>query len=170
MMITSIRLEIKPWTEDQALDFFNLTLDEGFNLFPINIYRQASEESARQWIRQCIGKWGVWEKQSGDLLGMGGLTPWKLGDENLVDITYRLRRSAWGKGYGLELAQALVRYGFDQQKLSEITATITPDNLASKKIAEKLGMKFDQQIILLGVPTELYRLKSEDIGQEEIQS
>jgi len=42
--------------------------------------------------------------------------------------------------------------------LDQITATITPDNLPSKKIAEKLGMKFDRHILLLGVPTELYRL------------
>jgi RimJ/RimL family protein N-acetyltransferase len=105
------------------------------------------------------GKLAVFEQGSGKLIGMGGLTPWRWEGEELVDVTYRLRESAWGKGYGWELAQALVGHGFRVLGLEQITATITPDNLPSKKIAEKLGMKFDRQILLLGVPTELYRLR-----------
>lgn len=157
-MITTARLIIRPWREEDATAFFELSQDETFNLFPITIYRQESLESARQWIEKNSGKYAVWEKSSGELIGMGGLTPWKLDEENLMDITYRLRGSAVGKGYGWELAQALTEYGLNQLKLTNITATITPDNLPSKKIAEKLGMKYERRIILLGVPTDLYRL------------
>lgn len=158
-MITTERLLIKPWSEDMASDFFDLSKDPGFTLFPITDYRQSSIESARQWIANTKGKYAVIEKTTGQLLGMGGLTPWTWNDENLIDITYRLRTSAQGKGYGMELARALVDYGFHTLKLEQITATITPDNLPSKKIADKLGMKFDQKIMLLGVATDLYRLR-----------
>jgi RimJ/RimL family protein N-acetyltransferase len=79
-------------------------------------------------------------------------------EEQLVDITYRLKESAWGKGYGLELATALRDYGFETLNLPQITATITPDNVPSKKIAEKLGLRFDRQIILHGVLTDLFRM------------
>jgi len=89
---------------------------------------------------------------------MGGLTPWRWEGEELVDITYRLKSSAHGQGYGSELAQALVDYGFKTLGLTQITATITPDNVASKRIAQKLGMQFDRRIELLGVATDLYRL------------
>ena len=157
-MITTERLLIKPWSEDLAEDFFELSNDAGFTLFPITDYRQASVESARHWIKNVKGKYAVIEKSSSKLIGMGGLTPWKWNDEDLIDITYRLRTSAQGQGYGMELARALVDYGFQVLKLKQITATITPDNLPSKKIAEKLGLKFDQKIVLLGVPTDLYRL------------
>ena len=165
-MIATKRLFIRPWASDGAKSFFELSQDAGFTLFPITHYRQPSLQSAREWIDQAIelhqqtglGKWAVWEKQSGQLVGMGGLTPWQLESEKLVDITYRLRHSAWGQGLGLELAEALVTYGFEELNLSQITATITPENLPSKKIAEKLGMNYDRQIILLGVATDLYRL------------
>jgi [ribosomal protein S5]-alanine N-acetyltransferase len=166
-MIQTQRLNILPWQEDQAQAFLELTQDEGFNLFPITIYRQASLDSARQWILEALalnqqtslGKWAVWEKSSGALLGMGGLTPWQHENEHMIDITYRLRQSAWGSGLGLELAHALVQFGFNNLHLTEITATITPDNLASQRIAEKIGMKRDKRIILLGVETDLYRLQ-----------
>src|SRR4051812_14184540 len=102
-MISTLRLKIFKWTEDQALDFYQLTQDDGFNLFPITIYRQANVESARLWIQQNTAKMAVIEKQSGAVIGMGGLTPWKFGEENLIDITYRIRASAWRQGFGLEL-------------------------------------------------------------------
>ncbi|MEK2645031.1 GNAT family N-acetyltransferase [Bdellovibrio sp. BCCA] len=171
-MIETERLEIKPWLESQTQDFFNLTQDNGFNLHLITIYRQTDHASALNWIRTSIqlynetrlGKWGVWEKSTGSLIGIGGLTPWQYNNENLVDITYRLRETAWGKGYGLEIAKALCDHAFQKLNLSEITATVTPDNAASKKILEKLGMKFDRRILLLDVETDLFRLKKADFS------
>ncbi len=165
-MIKTPRLMIKPWTEAHTADFYELSRDAGFSLFPITVYRQDSLESARLWIKKTIlqnqeigmGKWSVWETESGKLVGMGGLTPWTWKEENLIDITYRLRESARGKGYGKELALALVLYGQKNLSLFEITATITPNNAVSKAIATKLGFKFDQKIILQGVATDLYRL------------
>jgi [ribosomal protein S5]-alanine N-acetyltransferase len=159
MQLHSNRLIISSWEAQHAAAFFELSQDAGFNLFPITLYRQANLAAAREWIMNSKTKWGVWEKQTGHLLGIGGLTPWQLGTEELVDITYRLRESAWGKGHGLELARALVRYGFEEMGLRQLTATITPDNEASKKIAAKLGMVFDQHILLKNVPTDVYRLK-----------
>lgn len=154
----SKRLILREWNEEDAEAFFELTQDAGFNLYPINVYRQASVETAREWIRKTKGKYAVVEKSSGLLIGMGGLTPWTWESEELVDITYRLRESAWGKGLGWELAETLVHHGFHTLKLLQITATITPDNLPSKKIAERLGLRFEKRILLLGVPTDLYRL------------
>ena len=157
-MITTKRLFIRPWTETDAESFFHLTSDQGFRLFPITNYQQTSIESAREWIKKNPHKFAVIEKSSNTLIGMGGLTPWTFDGENMIDITYRLKESAWGKGFGWELADALRNYGFEQLKLKEITATITPDNIPSKKIAERLGLKFDKKIVLLGVETDLYRL------------
>lgn len=158
-MFETTNLLVKPFTEVDAEAFYELTQDDGFNLFPITIYRQQSIETAREWVRNNRWKLGVWEKQSGELAGMGGLSQWEFEGEIYYDITYRLRQSQWGKGYGLELARGLVKYGFEELKLSQITATITPDNHASKSIAMKLGFVFDKHITLLGVPTDLYRLK-----------
>lgn len=157
-MINSERLIIRPWQLSDADDFLKLSQDKGFNLYPITRYRQETVDEARDWIQKNRGKFAVIEKDSNLLIGMGGLTPWSYEGEDMVDVTYRLRESAWGHGHGWELAKALVDYAFNVQKLTEVTATITPDNLPSKRIAEKLGMKFDRRIELLGVPTDLFRL------------
>jgi RimJ/RimL family protein N-acetyltransferase len=164
-LFTTKNLSVLTWTLDMDEAFFDLTQDEGFRLFPITNHQQTSHASAREWIsknqewnEKGLGKYAVRERTSGDIIGMGGLTPWAWDGEQLMDITYRLRQAVWGKGYGMELAQALVQYGFGDLGLTQITATITPDNIPSKKIAEKLGLKFDRHITYLGVPTDLYRL------------
>lgn len=172
-VINTSRLKIAPWTEAQAAAFFELSNDDGFNSYPITKYRQPDLSSARSWINGAaalyqktrLGKLAIWEIATDTLVGMGGLTPWSLEGEELVDLTYRFKRSAWGQGYGTEAATALVKYAFDELHLPMITATITPDNIPSKKVAEKLGMKFDKRILLLGVETDLYRLRDESRGK-----
>ena len=155
-MITTARLVITPLEASDAEEFFELTLDETFNAFPITIYKQTSVSSTLDWIHTQRGKYAV--RTAGALIGMGGLTPWQWEGEDLVDITYRLRGSAVGQGYGWELAVALRDYAFQTLALPHITATITPDNVASKRLAEKLGFRFEKNILLKGVATELYRL------------
>jgi ribosomal-protein-alanine N-acetyltransferase len=166
-MITTARLVIRPYVESDADAFYVLTQDAGFRRFPITNYEQESVDSARDWIRAAravyaqsggLGKYAVIERESGAMIGMGGLTPWQHEGEPMVDITYRLRESAWGQGLGLELARALIDHAFGPAGLDQVTATITPDNLASKKIAEKIGLRYDRHITLLGVATDLYRV------------
>ena len=165
-MLETSRLLIHDWQETHAETFLRLSRDEGFTLFPITDYRQTDLSSSLKWIQQMrlqnqttgLGKWAVTLKETQLIIGMGGLTPWSYEGEEMIDITYRLHREAWGKGLGQELASALVDRGFKVKGLNEITATITPDNLPSKKIAARLGMQFDRRILLFNIPTDLYRL------------
>ena len=63
-----------------------------------------------------------------------GLTP-------AVDIGWRLKKSAWGKGYATEGAQKCLAYGFQHIGLDEIISTCTVDNTKSEKVMKKIGMK-----------------------------
>lgn len=160
IMITTNRLDMKPWILDDAQEFFELTNDEAFNAFSIKIYRQPDLASAKLWISEAVGKWAVRERATGLVIGLGGLTPWSWEGEELTDITYRLRSSAQGKGFGLEMALGLRDYALQDLQLTNLTATITPDNQPSIALAKKLGFKYDKDIVLLGVPTQLFRLVS----------
>lgn len=161
-MIETERLTIRPWETTDAENFFSLTKDSGFMAYLITDYRQPDIEAASDWIRTQKGKYAVLIRETEDLIGMGGLTPWVWDGEPLVDITYRLRKSAWGNGFGWELACRLKEYAFETLHLEQITATITPDNATSKHIAEKLGFRLDCRITLHGVPTDLYRVFRHD--------
>lgn len=58
-------------------------------------------------------------------------------------IGYVLNRYFWGHGYATETAQALLEFGFNQLKLHRIFATCDPDNIASKRVLEKIGMQYE---------------------------
>ena len=66
-----------------------------------------------------------------------------------VEIGWRLRRSAWGHGYAPEAAAPILRHGLDTLRLPAVIADIDPANLASQRVAEKIGMR----------PTGLLRLQ-----------
>lgn len=54
---------------------------------------------------------------------------------------YILSKNVWRKGYGTELAEALLKFGFNKLKFHRISATCFPGNLGSKRLLEKVGLK-----------------------------
>jgi ribosomal-protein-alanine N-acetyltransferase len=62
------------------------------------------------------------------------------------EIGYVLARDAWGHGYATEAAAALLRFGFDRLGLRRISATCDPENIASARILEKIGMDFEGRL------------------------
>lgn len=60
-----------------------------------------------------------------------------------VEVGFRLLRSAWGRGFATEMGERLVRYGLDDLRLDEVTGVADPENAASRRVLEKLGLRFD---------------------------
>jgi RimJ/RimL family protein N-acetyltransferase len=86
-----------------------------------------------------FGYFAAMEKSSGDFVGSFGLSPEKGGPGD-VSLGYRLRRAAWGKGYGTEGARALIARAFQQPDVRRVIATTYEENLASRRVMEKAGM------------------------------
>jgi len=81
------------------------------------------------------------EKSSGEFLGWFGFVPWEGSDAGNVELGYRLRTSAWGKGYATEGARALIRKGFTELGVQSVFATTYQDNLASRRVLAKAGLR-----------------------------
>jgi ribosomal-protein-alanine N-acetyltransferase len=108
----------------------------------------------------------VW-KEDLRLIGWCGLGPLEFNPKD-TEIYYGLQKEYWGKGIATEAAKAMLRYAFDNIKLDKIVAVTHPDNIASVKIIEKMGMSYRKRID--GLRTEhsfyegclYYSLKRED--------
>lgn len=74
------------------------------------------------------------EKSSSEIIGVAAYLSNEDGDP---EIGYRLREKFWKKGYGTEIAFALLDYGFNQMNFEIITADVSIDNVPSVKILEK---------------------------------
>jgi RimJ/RimL family protein N-acetyltransferase len=100
-----------------------------------------------------FGVWAAIEKASGDFVGWFSFRPPEDGDPDNIGIGYRLRRAVWGKGYATEGVRSLIYKGFTELGVQRVFATTYQDNLASRRVMEKAGLRFVRS----------YRLTPEDL-------
>jgi ribosomal-protein-alanine N-acetyltransferase len=74
------------------------------------------------------------------------------------EIGYRLRRDCWGRGFATEATQACRDYGFQTANLSRLVSIIEPENIASIRVAEKMGMKPEKHASFHGIATVIYSI------------
>ncbi len=112
-----------------------------------------SQEEVDNWLQQNLLRyqrdgysyWAVMEKESQLLIGVCGILAETANEKAYTGIGYIFRKDYWHKGYALESAKACMDYGFQQLRLPLLTAQIRPENTASRKLAEKLGMQVIDQ-------------------------
>ncbi len=100
------------------------------------------------------GTWAALERTEGAFLGWFSLRAESVEHPERVSLGYRLRRAAWGQGYATEGAQALIRKCFTELGVERVSATTYQDNLASRHVMEKVGLKL----------ARTYRLVQEDLA------
>lgn len=88
-----------------------------------------------------LGQWPVVDRSTGEFVGDCGLIAKEIEGRDEVELVYVLASSAWGKGYATEIGAALLRFAFDELRLVRVVSLIDPDNIASKRVASKLGMQ-----------------------------
>lgn len=90
------------------------------------------------WRKNGFGQLGVFEKESGELVGYCGLKP--LADTEEIEIYYGFFRESWGKGYATESATAVLRFAFEETGIERVVGVTHTENYASQKVLEKIGL------------------------------
>jgi RimJ/RimL family protein N-acetyltransferase len=93
------------------------------------------------------GLWATLLKDNNQLIGRCGLMHKQIGGVPEVELAYLLGRKYWSKGLATEAAAVILQYGFTKCGLSRIVAVIHPQNAASIRIAEKIGMKYEREVM-----------------------
>jgi RimJ/RimL family protein N-acetyltransferase len=89
-----------------------------------------------------LGFWAAQDKATGEFLGWFHFRPGPDSADGEVELGYRLRKAAWGKGYGTEGSRALIDHGFARQGLHRVIARTMAVNQASLRVMEKSGLTF----------------------------
>ncbi len=93
-----------------------------------------------RWADERIGFCAMLEKPSGVFVGWCGI--WRLKETGELEIGYAVAKEFWGKGLAAEAALAFLGYAFDNLDTEKIVAVARPENAASRRVMEKLGMSF----------------------------
>ena len=108
--------------------------------------------------RHGFSRWAVLERGGASVLGEAGLTLFELRGPD-IELGYRLKTPYWGRGYATEAASAWVAHGFDELGLRRIVGVAHPENGASQRVLEKVGMRFERVTSYEGADVRLYAIE-----------
>jgi RimJ/RimL family protein N-acetyltransferase len=145
--LTTTRLCLRPWSEDDLGPFAALNADprvmENFRQPLSRAESDAFVDRTMNHFREhgfCF--WAVELRESKKLIGLAGLS-WATFDAHFtpcVEIGWRLAHDYWGRGYATEAARAALDDGFGRLKLDEIVAFTAATNVRSRRVMERLRM------------------------------
>ncbi len=121
--------------------------------------RSSLERFAEGWARHGWGVWAVTDRASGELIGQCGLKHLQLDPAPAppeVEVLYALERRHWGHGLASEAAAAALDHGFGALALLRIVAVARPDNRPSRAVLEKLGLRYERDLVLGGIAAVCY--------------
>ncbi|WP_283608773.1 GNAT family N-acetyltransferase [Faecalispora anaeroviscerum] len=107
-----------------------------------------TDEQIAEWIARANRRYqtcgyshhAAIQKESGELVGLMGVLPEEIDGKTCFGLGYIVARRFWGQGYAAEGAAAWLRYAFEQLGAQQVIADIRPQNTASRRVAERLGM------------------------------
>lgn len=97
------------------------------------------------WIIEVFGEFSGWVSLR------------LIGKPRTASIGYRLKKSAWGKGYATEAAGLLLELGFKEEHLETVTASTYERNVGSQRVLAKIGMKLVKR----------FRMTEEDLARQD---
>jgi RimJ/RimL family protein N-acetyltransferase len=117
-----------------------------------------------QWVRDNLehqaghgyGLFSVILAAENLLIGDCGLEHMEIDGRAEVEIGYDMRSAYWGRGFATEAAGAVRDFAFGVLKLPRVISLIRPENVASRRVAEKIGMVREKEIDRGGHPYWIY--------------
>jgi ribosomal-protein-alanine N-acetyltransferase len=108
------------------------------------------------WAARGYGMFAVVEKASERFVArVGAMTTPETGR---IEIAWSTTRDAWGKGYASEAAAASIAHTFAASRLEGLDCYLRPDNTASRRVAEKVGFRYEDTRFLYDRPLRYYRI------------
>ena len=145
------RLVLRRFTRADADDLFELDGDPGVMQFVTGGRTTPREEIENDVLPAFLrfyehgdryGFWAAVEKSTGEFLGWFHFRPREGGDPDEAELGYRLKRSAWGKGYATEGSRALIQKGFTELGVRRVFAETMVVHAASRRVMENAGLRY----------------------------
>lgn len=139
LTINSERLILRAFTLVDAEQYSKLSIHS------INTITKAKNFIKSSWKKDSY-YFGIFLKEYNLLIGQIELCHMNWWYDKAGEICYHIGKKYWGKGYATEASKAVISYCFSKLKFRKIYADTDPNNLASQKVLEKLGFKFEGRI------------------------
>ncbi|HZH34740.1 MAG TPA: GNAT family N-acetyltransferase [Pyrinomonadaceae bacterium] len=170
-MLETQRLLLRKFTPDDLETLIELRSDDEV-AWGIGGARAQAREFNKQRLEfaiDCYEKFGfgmcamIW-KETGEFFGWSGLQP--LQETGEIEVGYGMAKRFWRQGIGFECARAWLEFGFNKIGLERIVAVALPENKASWRIMEKLGMRYEKTETHYGMECVFYAISRAEFQKE----
>lgn len=152
---------LEPNDFDRCLQFFEHPLSHQYWITDGKDGRTLCNEwyEKQQWryTTNRGGAMAIIDQASGDLVGWCGLLVQEVDGEKELEVGYSILPTYWGSGYATEAAKACLDAAFAGQLADSVISIIQVNNIPSRRVAEKNGMRIDGQTTYHGNPVYIYR-------------
>ena len=149
-LIETARLRLRTPVLEDAQTLSTLWSDPDVTKYiPIVLFRTLKELeefiplTRQRWRERGFGMLIVTTKENDTVIGYCGLQ--FLNSSPQVEIYYGFSKNAWDQGFATEAARAMLRFAFETVKLDSVAGVTQPENTASQKVLEKIGLKRDPE-------------------------
>jgi ribosomal-protein-alanine N-acetyltransferase len=118
--------------------------------------KKSLDNIVNHWDKHGFGIWAIADKQTDALLGRCGLN--LITETSEVEVDFVIAPKYWRNGFATEAAKAALIYGFETLDLDRIIALSKPENTASRKVMEKIGMHFVKNAQYWGITVVYYEV------------
>jgi ribosomal-protein-alanine N-acetyltransferase len=161
--LTTPRLVLRPLTAADTEALHAIWTSAGVRRFlwddeiiPIERTRASIELNHRLFAEHRYGLWGARPAGTDDLIGFGGLWPFR--DPPELELVYGIADALCGHGYATEIARAVVAYCFDALDMAVVRASTDIGNTPSAHVLEKLRFRRTRRAFVAGLDTAFYEL------------
>jgi ribosomal-protein-alanine N-acetyltransferase len=164
VIIQTKRLILRPFEVTDSAAVLALSTDEAVTRYTLDPMKVVTEQDALSIITDVFhadykqygyGRLAVIYKPDNKLIGCCGLK--YLPEYSQPGIGYRFLSQYWGMGIATESALAVMKYARETLKLDNIFGLVVPDNTASAKVLEKLGLYFQKEVVEDGLLLHWYQ-------------
>jgi RimJ/RimL family protein N-acetyltransferase len=162
------RLILRSFREEDADRMVQLFTHPDFMRFSLGVFTERKQTVA--FIEKVIGwncagipsQFAVVPRDEDAIIGYCGFFYHPEDGIDDIEIGYRLHPDYWNRGLITEAARAVRDHGFRDWKLSRVISLIHPENVPSRRVAEKNGMTIEMEITFRGFPTLVYAMTREE--------
>lgn len=147
VIIETPRLELREYQADAVMALHVILSD----LITMQFWPAPfTPEATSKWIERQVGsyaergygRWAVIDKESGEQIGDAGFMDANINGRDEVDLGYIIHYPYWRQGFAVEAAAACLAYARARLPIGRVVANMPHDHLASRRVAERLGMSY----------------------------
>lgn len=161
IVIETPRLFLRHYTLDDIDALAEVLCDhDNMRFFPNRFERKDAEEwiqkNLRRYAEDGVGGWALIMKPDNKFGGYCGLVRREIDGVKEIEVGYGLARHAQGQGIATEAARACMNYAFATLGQERVISLIRPENLPSRRVAERNRMAVEKEVDFLELPHLVY--------------